>query len=175
MNVEPDSTSCIMLHEADRTRTLSEQLQDEDRLERACQHILAAYKQVSPVYVRSSFAARCVNSFVHKLRLVKWAAVLFLVLLSVYERPVWCLKQDKVDGQYACDTKLYPGWGHTYLSLETAFGWEAVCLLMLSLLEIGHAFAGEGRTKFTMYYALNIPALRIVYRFHLFMKVACHT
>eukprot|EP00892_Ulva_mutabilis_P000676 jgi/Ulvmu1/10609/UM065_0065.1 len=138
----PFESGCTNSAMAECSRTLSEQLQDEDRLERACQHILAAYKQVSPVYVRSTFAARCVNSFVHKLRPMKWAAILFLVLLSVYERPVWCLKKDKIDGDYACDTTFYPGWGHTYLSLDMAFTWEAVCLLLLSLLETGHAFAG---------------------------------
>lgn len=124
-------------------RVLEAQLQDDDRLERACQHILAAYKQVSPVYVRSTAAARRVNWFVHRLRYVKWVAIMILVALSVYERPVWCLKKEMVDGKYACDSELYPGWGHKYLSLVTAFSWEAACLCLLSLLEVGHIFAGK--------------------------------
>lgn len=140
MNFDSDLTDSFVVHSG--SRAVSEHLQDEDRLERACQHILAAYKQVSPGHVRSTYAARCVNACVHKLRYVKWAAVLFLVLLSVYERPVWCLRKDKLDGQYACDTTLYPGWGHTYLSLKMAFTWEIACLLLLSLLELGHLFAG---------------------------------
>ena len=140
MNVEIDVANPVEVS-ADLL-TLEAQLQAEDRLERACLHILAACKQVSPVYVRSTPAARLVNWFVHRLRSVKWGAVLFLVALSVYERPVWCLKKGQVNGEYACDTILYPGWGHKYLSINAAFSWEAACLLLLSLLEIGHAFAG---------------------------------
>lgn len=143
MNVEIDVTDPVEVS-ADLL-TLEAQLQAEDRLERACQHILAAYKQVSPVYVRSTPAARRVNWFVHRLRSLKWGAVLCLVALSVYERPVWCLKKDQVNGEYACETVLYPGWGHKYLSLNAAFGWEAACLMLLSMLEIGHAFAGPTR------------------------------
>jgi hypothetical protein len=118
-------------------------MSDVERREKACQHILAAYTCEEPVYVRHTQNARRINLIVHKLRSLKWLAILSLVVLSIYERPVWCIRKGKSpDGKYLCDTPMYPGWGHEYMGLTQAFAWEAAGLLVLLVLESGHTFAG---------------------------------
>ena len=95
--------------------------------------------------MRRSSAAKHVNWLVYRLGVVKWTALLSLVGLSLWERPVWCIRARHAAGPHApfpCDTPTYPGWGHTYMSVVESFVFEGVCLAVLMAFEAGHFFAG---------------------------------
>ena len=129
-----------------------------DRRARACQHILAAYTTEAPVYIRRSVAARNVRKILNKLIRLEWLAVLLLVCLSIYERPVWCVEmQNKTHGTYPCETSEYPGWGHKFMSLQRAFTWEFSCLAVLLLFLAGHIFAGTIRPAVRTSLACSAP------------------
>jgi hypothetical protein len=143
MEVAADGPPTLDILECASERALT----DMERRERACQHILAAYTSEQPVYVRRTGMARRINWLVHRFRTLKWLAILFLVALTVYERPVWCIRNRLADGRYPCDTKLYPGWGHKYMTLADTFAWEGACLLTLLSFEAGHIFAGAQHVR----------------------------
>lgn len=115
----------------------------EERRARACQHILAAYRLDDPIHVRSTSAAQTVQRALIFFSKLEWVALLTLVGLSIFERPVWCIQlQDTITTGYPCQTPMYPGWGHAFLGLWTAFTWEFCCLGVLFLFLCGHLFAG---------------------------------
>jgi hypothetical protein len=95
--------------------------------------------------VRPSKAARSVNWIVYRLGAVKWTALLCLVGLSLWERPVWCVRTHHAGGSqgpYPCETAVYPGWGHKFMSAEVTSMIEGGCLATLQAFEFGHWFAG---------------------------------
>jgi hypothetical protein len=118
----------------------------EERRQRAALHILAAYNQdeAGLVHTRSTKAARNTAIFLRRFNVIKWLAIWFLIALSLLERPAWCYRDTfkyKTSG-YACETKQYPGWGHTYMDLNVAFMYESACLFVLLCFEVGHTYAG---------------------------------
>lgn len=85
----------------------------------------------------------------YRLGVVKWTALLSLVALSLWERPVWCIRASHAAGKHApfpCDTDTFPGWGHKYMSVVESFIFEAVCLVVLLAFEAGHLFAGQSNS-----------------------------
>lgn len=108
----------------------------------ACEHVLAAYKNEEPVYVRHSKAAALVAWWVGRLRFLKWVTVFGLVLLSCFERPVWCIRQQHADGVYPCDLPEYEGFRQGYFYLNDAFAIEGLLLTIVLILEAGQSFAG---------------------------------
>ena len=114
-----------------------------DRRTRACQHILAAYTAEEPVHVRPTTAALRTQRLVNRARNLEWAFLLLLVSLSVFERPVWCVRpRGHRQDAAPCETDLWPVWGHQYMESSTAFTFEAVCLAVQLLFAAAELFAG---------------------------------
>lgn len=114
-----------------------------NRRTRACQHILAAYTAEEPVHVRPTLAALRVQRLVNRARNLEWAFLLLLVSLSVFERPVWCIRpQGHREHAAPCETDLYPVWGHQYMESSSAFAFEAVCLAVQLVFAAAEIFAG---------------------------------
>lgn len=123
----------------------------EHRLGVACEHILAAFKNEEPVYVRRVVPALYVNALVHRLRWLRWTVVFILVNLSFFERPVWCEKLKSAEGVFPCDLLTYEGFRLGFLPLRTAFTIETICILILALLEAGHTYAGAVASNITLF------------------------
>ena len=118
----------------------------DERRARACQHVLAAYSLEQPVYIRQSRAARAVRKIVSRLSKLEWLSLFALVVLSIFERPVWCIEgQDDTTGAYPCESTDYPGWGHEFASLNKAFACEFALLAVQLLFLAGDLFAGANQ------------------------------
>jgi hypothetical protein len=127
--------------------------QFHERRKKACQHILAAYTGQATAHLRPTCAALCTQRILSQTRSIEWLFLLALVSLSIFERPVWCIQLG--GNPSPCETSKYPGWGHTYLPIQSAFFFEAVCLMVQFTYTAADIFTG------------------VLLRRHIFCMLAC--